>query len=872
MGDIKTRFALEGEQQFKSAMSSAAAAIKVLNSEQKLAKAQFQNTGNAEKYAADQARILKEKIEQQKTAVKAAEQALKQLADNGVAKNTRQYQQWQTKLNSAQTALVQMETELQNVNSTMEETASTANEAGDAINSIGKKVSFDAVIGGIGKITDKMEAAARKAKELATDLMNTMKDSAAWADDLATTATVYGISQEELQRMRYTADLLDTSVESIMKSRQKLINNMVYGNAEVQETFKTLGIATQEFTAGKYGPVATGYRDWQDVFWETGQALMELGDYELASAYATKIFGKSWAELLPLFDNDWAEKGFGSAREYYEATMDSWDVVSDENIAKLTALDDALHTLENNFTTLKETVLAQLAPAFTAVADTISKLLTEFNKYLETDEGKQKLQDLSEAVTKLFTGLTEVDFGAALELAKGAIDSLTSGLEWLAKPGNLNAVKQTLEALAIAFGALKVSETVLTFMQLLAAGKFLLGGTAASEAAAAGTTAGTAWGSAFAAAVMKAAPWLAFAYTLLNPASTAGNDLDVLFNEQTGQLTTAGWDDYNQAIKHFNETGEHDWNGWIDDLLMVGDLFGDLARITADDNAINAIAKYRMHGDTDQLIRDLEALGYTKRPTEEELRIDSGVPETVRVDESGHMYDANGNVIGFQMPKNDGPVYHRDRRTGELIQAPEPEPVSDYKLWDSDEIVAMTEKQAEAVERFWDVWKEKGSDFTDADYDAYADAFEGQQELFDRVDELMNRTWDEHNAEGDFPEDLFEVEAQPTLPTDAGSIIQEKLNALRLTAVVQLIPSFSFGGVDFTPHANGLWSVPWDGYPAILHKGEQVVPAREVARGSQNYSSNLYVESMYMNNGTDADGLAAAMAAAQRRTLAGYGS
>ena len=136
----------------------------------------------------------------------------------------------------------------------------------------------------------------------------------------------------------------------------------------------------------------------------------------------------------------------------------------------------------------------------------------------------------------------------------------------------------------------------------------------------------------------------------------------------------------------------------------------------------------------------------------------------------------------------------------------------------------------------------------------------------------MNRTWDEHNAEGDFPEDLFEVEAQPTLPTDAGSIIQEKLNALRLTAVVQLIPSFSFGGVDFTPHANGLWSVPWDGYPAILHKGEQVVPAREVARGSQNYSSNLYVESMYMNNGTDADGLAAAMAAAQRRTLAGYGS
>ena len=48
------------------------------------------------------------------------------------------------------------------------------------------------------------------------------------------------------------------------------------------------------------------------------------------------------------------------------------------------------------------------------------------------------------------------------------------------------------------------------------------------------------------------------------------------------------------------------------------------------------------------------------------------------------------------------------------------------------------------------------------------------------------------------------------------------------------------------------------------------MPAREVA--SRNYSSNLYVESMYMNNGTDAAGLAAAMAAAQRRTMSGYGS
>lgn len=70
--------------------------------------------------------------------------------------------------------------------------------------------------------------------------------------------------------------------------------------------------------------------------------------------------------------------------------------------------------------------------------------------------------------------------------------------------------------------------------------------------------------------------------------------------------------------------------------------------------------------------------------------------------------------------------------------------------------------------------------------------------------------------------------------------------------------------------ANGIHSVPYDGMLARLHKGERVMPAREVQ--SRSYNSNLYVESMYMSNGTDAAGLASAMAAAQRRTLAGYGS
>ena len=77
------------------------------------------------------------------------------------------------------------------------------------------------------------------------------------------------------------------------------------------------------------------------------------------------------------------------------------------------------------------------------------------------------------------------------------------------------------------------------------------------------------------------------------------------------------------------------------------------------------------------------------------------------------------------------------------------------------------------------------------------------------------------------------------------------------------------GGATLQTHANGLWSVPFDGYPAVLHKGERVLTAREAR--TYNANSNLYIENMNMNNGMDAQALAAAMNAQNQRVRAGYG-
>lgn len=132
---------------------------------------------------------------------------------------------------------------------------------------------------------------------------------------------------------------------------------------------------------------------------------------------------------------------------------------------------------------------------------------------------------------------------------------------------------------------------------------------------------------------------------------------------------------------------------------------------------------------------------------------------------------------------------------------------------------------------------------------------------------------------GEYTPPKIEVLPEPAPGTQ--EMIQEKLNMMKLKVVVEVEPFFrdaggrtgGRGGGMFREdqfHANGLPLVPWDGYPAILHKGERVLTAQQ----NRNYTanSNTYFEHVTVNNGMDADALAGRIAAAQQRAMSGFGS
>ena len=486
--DINTKMGVTGIAQYKQAMSQASQSVKTLDAALKLNEKQLQATGDKEVYMQQKSKLLQQQIAAQTNVVKQGQAALTAMEKQGVNPASAAYQKMSQQVLNAQTALLGMNQDLDSVGQSAEETAQKTDKLTDSLNGINKKVSFDAVLNGIGKITDGMEAAAKKVASLARDVWDTMAMAASWADNENTLAAMYGIDVETLQRMQGASRTIDTTVETIIKSQQKLKQNMVYGSDDVNEAFQKLGVSIG-YVTGKGNEVQV-FRDSTDVFWEAGEALKTYADEVERDAMAQKIFGSSWRELLPLFT---------AGRQAYEKTLSEQSIVTEENVNKLNQLDDALQKLDQDYQATKNTILSELAPAFTVVAGGLSDLIGQVNEYLKTDEGKEKMEALGQSVTDLFNGITDVDFEQAIETAGGILDSITGALGWI--KDNHTDVENAIKGIGTAFVLLKAAEVVGTLAQGASALKNLIGG--GSTAAGAATASSAAAGAAETAAITK---------------------------------------------------------------------------------------------------------------------------------------------------------------------------------------------------------------------------------------------------------------------------------------------------------------------------------------------------------------------------------
>ena len=421
------KLGVEGISQFKNNMNQAKQAVKTLDAQLSLSEKQFKQTGDAESYMTEKTELLKAKLEQQKAVVDNAQKALDDMASRGVDRASKAYQDMYRQMITAKGALIDTENQLNGVADSGDKAADGVSEMNAQLANIGKNVSWDNVTEGLEKITSGMGNVIKKAWKVGEAIVQATLGAGAWADELQTTADQYEMSPEKLYKMRQVADFIDTDVDTIITAQDKLSKNRAKGGKEFMGALAALGIDP----SGK---------DDLTLFWEAGEALKNFGDAEGKVNYANALFGKSWRELIPLFKagRDEYDRMFGEA---------SW--IGDKNFGALTALDDASQSFSNEWETLQKTFMGTLAGPMKEALEILTGLLQQFNEYLQSDAGKQKMQELGEALTGWVSKLGDIDFG-------GIIDKVTEGLSWIVD--HAGDIIKAIEGFGIAFAGLKLTE------------------------------------------------------------------------------------------------------------------------------------------------------------------------------------------------------------------------------------------------------------------------------------------------------------------------------------------------------------------------------------------------------------------------------
>jgi hypothetical protein len=268
-----------------------------------------------------------------------------------------------------------------------------AEELGTKLDGIGKNVSWSNISEGLDKITQKLESGARAAVNLGKKIMSSAKESTEWADDLITRSAQTGLSVTQLQQMDKVSEIIDTDTEAIInaQNRMKRATTTKGGVTAIEEV---LGVSLNGQTA-------------DDLFWEIGGALANMGEEFDKEAAAQQVFGRSWRELLPLFK---------TGREEYQKMLDEQSTLTEDQVKKLGEADDAIKKAEQQIAELKNQFWAENADKITGLMqwfidnkDAVVSALTAIGVAF----GSLKLASLGADLMKVVNGFKGLGLGGA---------------------------------------------------------------------------------------------------------------------------------------------------------------------------------------------------------------------------------------------------------------------------------------------------------------------------------------------------------------------------------------------------------------------------------------------------------------------------
>lgn len=316
-------------------------------------------------------------LENQQTEIDKAEASLRR-AQLAYADCGSKIDDYQSRLNIANTQLVNWEEELQNTNKYLDEAktstdgcATSIDNFGNEIKEVGESsekaghslvegVASILIADGIEKLADITAKAGKEFLELATN-------AAFYADEINTLSTNTGIAIDTIQALKYSEELLDTSLETVTSSMAKNIRSMNSareGSEAYANAYDKLGISVTD---------ANGeLRDSEEVFWEVIDALGKVENATEKDAISMQLFGRNAQSL-----NSLIAAGSEGFQKMYQEASDLGYIMDKETIASLTRTSDAIERVSKTADAFKNKIGADVAPVVEEAANNLSEIMME---------------------------------------------------------------------------------------------------------------------------------------------------------------------------------------------------------------------------------------------------------------------------------------------------------------------------------------------------------------------------------------------------------------------------------------------------------------------------------------------------------------
>lgn len=137
--DFGLKIGLEGEKEFKKALSEINQSFKVLGSEMKVVQSQFDKNDSSVEALTARNQVLNKEIEAQKQKIETLKSALSNAAES-FGENDRRTQSWQIQLNNATATLNDMEHELDRNNAALEDADREMDDVADSADDMGEEI------------------------------------------------------------------------------------------------------------------------------------------------------------------------------------------------------------------------------------------------------------------------------------------------------------------------------------------------------------------------------------------------------------------------------------------------------------------------------------------------------------------------------------------------------------------------------------------------------------------------------------------------------------------------------------------------------------------------------------------------------------